>query len=164
VLTQGVSAYWEVTRTGLVQRLLPGDDLGCNGGRAGRGTVWRNNIVVALVDCGMGVKAGLAGLSGARNWVKVAKDELNKLGTNEEPRSMAALRGTLFVGHADSYYSRYSDDGWCPAQRYGDDPGATPLQLNFAVAIDDKTVLVAGPRVKGDTPGPITVGVLRFPL
>lgn len=164
VLTQGVSSYWEIKPTGLERLLLPGEDLGCNGGRVGRGTVWRNDIVAALVGCGMGFDVGLAGLSGARNWVKVAKDELNNVGTNEEPRSMAALRATLFVGHADSYYSRYSDDGWCRAQRYGDDPGAARLQLNFAVAIDEKTVVVAGPRVNGDRVGPLAIGVLRFPL
>ena len=170
VLTQGVIDYWEVTPTGLARKPPPGEGLDCSDGRLGRGTVWRNDIVVALVDCGKGYGTALARLSGPRNWVSVVKsDDTRKLlESNEEPRALAVLGDSVFLGHADSIYSRYDDRHWCAAHDYGE-RAATPtkkarLQLNFAVAIDDKTVVVAGPRVNGDAVGPLAVGVLRFPL
>lgn len=170
VLTQGVSDYWDVTPRGIVQRQLRGVDLGCDDGRVGRGTVWRNDIMVALVECGTAKRTALAQLSGPLSWQALIRsdDDRKSLKSNEEPRSLVVLGGTVFLGHADSIYSRYDGGQWCAAHDYGvrtSTPTSTArLQLNFAVAIDAKTVLVAGPRVNGDEVGPLAVGVLRFPL
>jgi hypothetical protein len=164
VLTQESSEYWEVTETGLEHREFP-TSLGCTGATTalGRGTVWRNTVVVAVADCKRAANVGLAELVTRRNWDWV----LEAGPTIERARSLAVLGDTLFVGHADSDYSRYSDLEWCKNQPYGDaagPPEKARLQLNFAVAIDDKTVVVAGPRVNGDAVGPLAIGVLRFPL
>ena len=123
-------------------------------------------MVVAVADCDRGSNVGLAQLVTQRKW-----DWLLKVGpTVKRSRSLAVLGETLFVGHASSIYSRWHKGGWCEEDNYGLSDGdraptkSAPLQLNFAVAIDDKTVVVAGPRLKGDVPGPLAIGVLRFPL
>lgn len=166
VLTQESNEYWEVTETGLKYREFPRTSLTCTATSAalGRGTVWRNTVVVGVADCETNIR--LAQLVTPINW-----EWLGKVGpTFERSRSLAVLGDTLFVGHASSVYSRWHKDGWCEASGYGlSEGGRDPtkrarLQLNFAVAIDDKTVLVAGPRVNGDKAGPLAVGVLRFPL
>lgn len=167
VLTQGVGAYWEVTRTGIIERPLP-DGCQKTESRFGRGIVWQNEVRVVALGCEATPAFFLTGLSDPGTWTWETRTTIGS--TNKEPRSLAALGDTLFVGHASSVYSRWHKDGWCDESDYGLSDGdreptkRAPLQLNFAVAIDDKTVVVAGPRVNGDKPGPLAVGVLRFPL
>lgn len=168
VLTQETPEYWEVTETGLIHHAFPLTSGPCAlyPAAVGRGVVWRDVVVIAVAFTDCPANPGLAQRVTSRNW-----EWLSMVGpTIKRSRSLAVLGDTLFVGHASSVYSRWHDKEWCAESPYGVSDGgrrptkSAPLQLNFAVAIDAKTVLVAGPRVKGDEVGPLAVGVLRFPL
>ena len=72
------------------------------------------------------------------------------------------LGGRLYAGSGSHYVRLLADGRACEASVYGQ-AGQTPHHFQSAVALDERTVAMAGPPMIGDDTRPPRVVVLRYP-